>query len=127
MTSDTLRFFKIGFLLMKELFFEICDDELFVSDVIGRDCAGLRGPYSHVTSDSLSLDHHVSYSCRILRGISSYQLSVSGEIVRNRYFDLAHVLHDAFSNRDFCPYTLLCETICLHEAQISSSLQLWLR
>lgn len=57
MTSDILRFFKIGFLATKELLFERFDGGVDVSDVIGWDCAGCRGPYSHVTSDSLSLQH----------------------------------------------------------------------
>jgi hypothetical protein len=54
-TSDILRFFKIGFLLMNEPLFDKFDGGVELSDVIGWDCAGCRGPYSHVTSDSLSL------------------------------------------------------------------------
>jgi len=35
--------------------------------------------------------------------IRSYQLSVSGDTVASWYFDLAHVLQDAFSNLDLWP------------------------
>lgn len=84
-TSDTLRFFKMGF-LTKELLFDIDDDcGPEVVEVMGWVTAGLSGPYSHVTSDSFN------------------QLSLSGETVRKRCFDLAQVLHEAFSSLDLSP------------------------
>lgn len=62
MTSDTLLFFNIGFRTKEDLV-EICDEGGVGSLVMGCDVAGFKGPYSQVTSDSLS------------------QFSVSGETV----------------------------------------------
>lgn len=106
MTSDMLRFLRMGFLLMKELLFDNMllpvSETGWVRGVYEDVC---NGPYNHVTSQSLS------------------QLRVSGETVRNRYFALAQVRHDAFSNLDLWPYVLRLVVMCRHEDQISSSLQ----
>jgi len=74
-----LRFFKIGFFMAEPVFDRLllgCAELAFKFEE-----PGCNGPYSQVTSQSLS------------------QLSVSGETVPNLFFDFIHVLHEAFSSR----------------------------
>lgn len=86
----------------KELFF----DKLLVGSVAGSDTlyflAVCSGPYSHVTSQSFSLQH-LLVVCGNAMGYSTYQFKVSGETVRSLYFCLAHVRHDAFSSLERSP------------------------
>jgi hypothetical protein len=103
-----LRFFRIGFLFRKEFDFDIRlllagDEEGIVNNLSDPVCSG---PYNQVTSQSFS------------------QLRVSGDIVFNLFFDLVHVLHDAFSNLALLLYAPRFDTICFHDDQISSSFQL---
>lgn len=115
MISDILRFFNIGRVLQNEL---DCGSFDSVGDTVGDDGdANVEtvslpidsGPYSQVTSQSFN------------------QFNVSGEIVLRLYFALPHVRQDAFSSRAELLYTFRLPTMYRHDAQISSSLQLYER
>jgi hypothetical protein len=103
MTSDMLRFFKIGFLWVNDAFRETAVLVVFSWWVIGCVVAGLRGPYSHVTSLSLSLNNVSIRQDRIMIQNFTNQLSVSGLIVGSWYLLFTHVRHAAFSRRLCCP------------------------
>lgn len=95
-----LLFFRIGFLCCKKEFvleirlLPIGEAEGIRNDLSAPVC---RGPYNHVTSQSLSLDD-VSHAYIISSQYATNQFRVSGEIVFNLFFDFAHVRHEAFSN-----------------------------
>jgi hypothetical protein len=96
--SEADLFFKIGFLWRNE---DVEDNRLG-----GRDSALLKyvlllvcsGPYSHVTSQSLSLKTDKQINRRITNA-APYQLMLSGEIVLRLPLTFAQVLQDAFSRR----------------------------
>lgn len=100
MTSDMLLFFKIGFLSMKDADFEMV---LLGTSVVGEPVLPLcSGPYSHVTSQSLSLERGVrtrslcnQWGCK---PAATYQFNVSGVTVLSLFLDFIHVLHEAFSS-----------------------------
>lgn len=94
--SDILRFFRIGF-LTKEF-------DLDILRLWGPVWTGCKfavpvwsGPYSHVTSQSLSLLRVNIVQCGGYHACTN-QLSVSGDTVLSLFLDFIHVLHDAFSN-----------------------------
>lgn len=104
-----LRFLRQGFLskLTKEWVLEMAVLEAavwLVDRVADMDC---RGPYNHVTSQSLSLGALVRSSMWVWTW--TYQLSVSGETVLRLFFDFIHVLQDAFSNLALFAYSPLRE------------------
>lgn len=103
-----------------------------------------RGPYSHVTSESLSLRkakaeqtkkcasgqthaHPVNVlsknTAADYRESETDQLSVSGETVLRFPRCLAHVRQDAFSSRTPLAISVLCLVMAFHEVQTSSSAQ----
>lgn len=125
MTSDMLRFFRMGFLCspIKELVFDRQALEDSVLEGESFRSPSCRGPYSQVTSHSFNLEiksiHRTEQAWRFL---STYQLSVSGDTVLRLFFDFIHVRQDAFSNLALFGYSPRRDTMYLHEDQISSSL-----
>jgi hypothetical protein len=86
-----------------------------------------NGPYNHVTSlslDLLSVRSKVDKKPIRKDSGATNQLMFSEETVRRRNFNLAHDLHDAFSNLILSPNSFLATTY-RQEVQISSSFHLY--
>ena len=114
--SDIDRFLRIGFLLgwRKEL--DLLSREEGKGEELGMakgfELMVWRGPYSHVTSQSLSLNTISVNKCILEREEErereaeemweewkTYQFNVSGLTVPSPYLAFIHVLQLAFSNR----------------------------
>ena len=103
MSSETLRFFNMGFLFRKELFFDrLLVDSEFCSDM-RYELAVCNGPYNHVTSQSFSLYKKLAFETCAFDKILAYQFKFCGWTVLRLFLCFAHVRHEAFSRRDFSP------------------------
>lgn len=101
-TSDMVRFFKIGFLAKNEF---VLDSRLGGSETCGGLSLfepGWRGPYSQVTSHSLDLRKSITH-VPPAQEADTHQFNVSGLTVLRRNWFLAHVRHEAFSRRERSP------------------------